>query len=226
MLFLPKQDKGGLEMSRMIWVLPLLLLITGCGAQMRNLPVGKGRTVVNTSVGGPLVNVMGATLPVPYMMVGATHGLGNRLDIYGDLHVLAAMFRFAGFTPGLVYYPPFPVPGLVPSINVDALTFSDLNRVRIFPELTVACAMPSASRWTPYLGFHGTFQTTKQPVFLPSLFGGASYRAGRFRIYGELEWLAINRRNIYTPVEYQGISRRGAIGTQLGISMDLSRRAR
>lgn len=213
-------------MRQFFCVLPLLVLLTGCGAQMRNLPVGKGNTVISTSVGGPLVYAFNATVPIPYAMAGMTHGISDRLDVFGDVHLMAAMFKFGGFTPGAVYFPDLPMSGWVPAVKADAMVFSDFNQVRIFPELTFSIAHPTASRWTPYLGFHNTFQMTKAPVYLPSVFGGASYRAGRFRIYGELQWLAMNRKNLYTPVEYQGFNNHGAIATQAGLSLDVTRRPR
>jgi hypothetical protein len=210
-------------MVRLLWVFPLVMLLSGCGAQLHNLPVGKGNTVLTGSVGGPLVKVYGQTLPVPYALVGVTHGLSNRVDLHGDLHLMAAMFKFAGFTPGIAYFPPLRLGPLVPSVDADMLMFSDFNQTRVFPEVTVAVATSSGSRWSTYAGLHSTFQTTKEPVFLPSVFAGTSFRAGRVRLFGELQWLALNRSNRLMPVNWGGISHHGALAPQFGMTFDLGR---
>jgi len=207
-------------MHKLLFLLPLLLLI-GCGAQMRNLPVGEGRMQASASVGGPLVNAFGTVIPIPYAMAGATYGITDRLDAHADLHVLAAVFKFMGLTPGLTYFPKLPVDRWVPSVTADVLLFSDFTAKRAYPEITAAIAHPIGTRWVPYAGLHNTFQFSHHPVYISSLYAGTSYRMGRVNLYGELQWLALNRDNHLTPVDYHGIGEHGALSPQFGVSMDL-----
>lgn len=210
-------------MIRLLVVLPLVLLI-GCGAHMRNMPIERGRTQLHASVGGPLVNAFGMTVPVPYAMGGITFGLTDRVNVYSDLHVTAAAYKFLGITPGIALFPRLPLRRCVPALNADLLIFSDFKESRVFPEVTLSAALPLDERWTPYAGLHCTMQTTKQPALIPSVYAGTSWRAGRARIFAEVQWLALNHSNHFTPVDYHGIGERGALAPQVGLSFDLGRR--
>jgi hypothetical protein len=206
-----------MRMARLLCVIPLLLL-AGCGAQMRNLPVGAGRMQLNGSVGGPVVGVSGTDLPMPYALAGLTYGLSDEWDVYGDVHVLAAAFKIAGLTPGVVYFPKLRVGRWVPSVGVDALLFTDFQESRFYPEAHAALTYRANERWAPYVGFHETFQFNRQPKSIPSVYAGTSYQWGRVRLYGELQWLAADRDNRWGPVDYRGMGRKGAIAPQLGLT--------
>jgi len=205
---------------RKFFLLLSLLLLSGCGAQMRNMPVGAGHVQYSASLGGPLVKFSGNVVPIPYGMAGATYGITDRLEAHADLHVLAAMYKFLGLTPGLTYFPRAALGPWVPSLTADMLVFSDLSASRAYPEIVLTVARPLGTRWVPFAGFHNTFQVTHSPSYIPSLFAGTSYRAGRLNFYGELQWLALNRDNHFTPVDYYGISRHGALSPQFGITLD------
>lgn len=175
----------------------------------------------SASVGGPLVNAYGAVIPIPYAMAGATYGITDRLDAHADLHVLAAAFKFLGITPGLTYFPQLPTNRWVPSVTADVLFFSDFTAARAYPEISAAIAHPIGARWVPYAGLHNTFQLSHHPLYISSLYAGTSYRMGRFNLYGELQWLALNRDNHFTPVDYHGINEHGAISPQFGLTIEL-----
>jgi hypothetical protein len=209
-----------LNMQRLLLLIPLLLLI-GCGAQMRNMPVGEGQMQASASIGGPLVNAFGNVIPVPYAMAGATYGLTDRAEIHADLHVLAAAYKFLGFTPGATYFPELPLGQWVSAVTGDVLIFSDLKATRAYPEILLTMSRPIGTRWIPFAGLHNTFQFSHSPVYISSVYAGTSYRVGRWKLYGELEWLALNRDNHFTPVDYHGISEHGALSPQFGVTLDL-----
>lgn len=207
-------------MRKFLWLFPLLLLI-GCGAQMRNMPVGAGRTQASASVGGPLVNAFGAVIPVPYAMAGATYGITDRVEAHADLHVLAAAYKFLGLTPGVTYFPELHLSKWVPSVTGDVLLFSDFTAVRAYPEILATISRPVGTRWVPYAGLHNTFQFSHSPLYISSICAGTSYRMGRWKLYGEMQWLALNRSNHFTPVDYHGINEHGALSPQFGVTLDL-----
>lgn len=204
-------------------LLGLALLLAGCGAQMRQLPLGAKNAQLNASLGGPLATAFGAVIPLPYSVIGGTYGVTDRLEVHADLHVTAAAFKFFGATPGVTWFPSLPVGRWVPSLTADALVFSDLKQTRVFPGLAATVARPLGRRWVPYAGMRHTFQTTRGPVNIPSLYAGTALRLGRAQFVGELGWLATNRDNRLNPVDYKGIAHRGALSTQLGVSLDLGR---
>jgi hypothetical protein len=206
-------------MKRALVLLLMIPFLAGCGVQMRTLPVGEHNLQMNASVGGPMIKAFGGTVPIPYAMAGATYGISNYFEVYGDLHVLAAMYKVAGFTPGITYFP-LPRGSWVPSLGVDALMFSDFAEQRIYPEFTIAMAHRTISLWTPYYGLHGTLQTHREPHFIPSLFGGTAYHRGRASFYAELDWLAFDRSNQFSPVNYSAAGKFGALAPQIGFSID------
>jgi hypothetical protein len=207
-------------MRKYFLLLPLLLLM-GCGAQLRTMPVGAGHVQYNASLGGPLVKFGGNVVPIPYAMTGATYGITDRLEAHADLHVLAAMYKFLGLTPGMTYFPNVSVGNWIPSVTTDVLLFSDLTSTRAYPELLLTVAHPVGTRWIPYAGLQNTFQITHAPSYIPSVFAGTSLRAGPLNFYGELQWLSLNRNNHFTPVNYYGIGEHGALSPQFGVTLDM-----
>ena len=84
------------------------------------------------SVGGPLVNSFGTTVPIPYLMGGITYGISNRMEIHSDLHLLAAMFKFAGLTPGITWFPVDNWHQWTPALQRKSACFSPISRNRGF----------------------------------------------------------------------------------------------
>jgi hypothetical protein len=188
---------------------------------MRNMPVGAQKMQVSASIGGPLVDAFGTTIPIPYGLVGATYGMSNRTEAYLDFHVTAAAFKFLGITPGVVYFPCLHGGRVVPAIGADALIFSDFDVSRFYPELVTSAAYRLSERWTPYVALRHTFQPGHVPHYVPSAMTGTSFRSGDVQYFFELQWLALNRDNRWNPVDYHGVSRRGALSLQLGAALDL-----
>lgn len=198
-----------------------LAVCAGCAPQMRNLPLGAGRSQVNAAVGGPLVDAFGTTIPVPYAVAGVTHGAGERVNLHADLHLTAAAFRFLGVTPGVTWYPDLPLGPWVAAFGADALLFSDFAEARLYPEVAVTVTHTRAGRWRPYAGFYNTLQFSKEPRYIISPYVGVSRSLGRWQPYVEMKWLAAGDDNRLTPVTYHGIGERGALATQFGLSLNV-----
>lgn len=221
-IFLFKLEGYNLKYSGFISILiPLVGLFAGCGAQMRNMPVGTQKMQVSASIGGPMVDAFGRTVPIPYGLIGATYGISNEMETYIDYHVTATVFKFLGVTPGVVYFPSFHYGRLVPALGFDALIFSDIKATRVYPELVTSSAYRLSERWTPYIALRHTFQEGPAPHYIPSAMAGTSCRSGRMQYFIELQWLALDHDNRWNPVEYHGISNRGAMSLQFGATLDL-----
>jgi hypothetical protein len=188
---------------------------------MRNLPVGAQKMQVNASIGGPMVDAFGTTIPIPYGLVGATYGISNSTEAYLDFHATAAVFKFLGVTPGVVYFPSVHWGRMVPALGADALILSDFDAARLYPELVTSAAYRLNGRWTPYVAFRHTFQLSSIPHYIPSAMAGTSFRRGNMQYFFELQWLSLDRDNRWTPVDYHGVSHRGALSLQLGATLDL-----
>jgi hypothetical protein len=199
----------------------LCCLLIGCGAQMRTMPVGAQRMQANASIGGPMVNAFGTTIPIPYGIVGATYGVSNSTEVFLDFHATAAAFKFLGITPGVVYFPRLHGGRMVPAIGADALIFSDFNASRLYPELVTSVAYRLSKRWIPYAALRHTFQTAHTPHYIPSAMAGTALRSGNMQYFVELQWLTLDRDNRWNPVDYHGVSHRGALSLQFGAVYDL-----
>ena len=191
---------------------------------MRNLPVGEQKMQLSASVGGPLVDALGTTIPIPYGLVGATYGMSNNTEACLDFHITAAAFRFLGMTPGIVYFPYLSGERFVPAMGADVLIFSDFKESRFYPELVTSVAYRLREKWTPYAALRHTFQPGQSPYYIPSAMTGTSFRSGKMQYFVELQWLALDRDNRWNPVDYHGVSRRGALSLQVGASLDLPTR--
>lgn len=199
----------------------LAVFVFGCGAQMRNVPIGTKNAQVSASIGGPIVDAFDMTVPLPYGMIGATYGLSDRAEIFIDFHATAAAFQFVGATPGAAYFPALKWSALVPGIGVDALVFSNLHESRVYPECTTSLAYPLRENWTPYFALRHTFQTGDRPNYIPSAMAGTSLRQGNRQYFLELQWLSFDQDNRWNPVDYHGISQRGALSLQMGFTLDI-----
>jgi hypothetical protein len=202
-------------------LLPLVGVWVGCGAQMRNLPVGARRAQVSASVGGPMVDAFGRTVVIPYGVAGVTYGMSDDAEVYLDFHVTAAVFKFLGITPGVAYFPALHCGRVVPAIGTDALIFSDLGTSRVYPELVTSVAYQLSKRWVPYVGLRHTLQAGHAPHYIPSAIAGTSLRSGIMQYFVEMQWLAFDRDNRWNPVDYHGVLHHGALSLQLGAACDL-----
>jgi hypothetical protein len=82
---------------------PVVLLTVSTGGSatlpVRTLPAHQTRWTM--SVGGPVAPDHVMTKVIPYLMVGAMHGVTDRTTVSGSAHVLAAALGIAGVDVGV-----------------------------------------------------------------------------------------------------------------------------
>jgi hypothetical protein len=99
--------------------LPLLLSLSGCSINHGVRPLGKGKAAVTGSLGGPIVEVFDAPIPLPMTRIGARYGVSDRSDVHLGLHPsMYGFFRLVGVDAGASYLLA-PQLGARPAVNLD-----------------------------------------------------------------------------------------------------------
>jgi hypothetical protein len=91
--------------------LPLSTL-AACATTHTLEPVGKNRLRMNASLGGPVLNLGGAPIPLPIATVNAAYGVEDDVDVHVGLHPVALAFNpgegsvpLLGMNGGVTWHP-------------------------------------------------------------------------------------------------------------------------
>lgn len=204
----------------LLLLLPILLLL-GCGPQMRTLPVGEGNVQIHTSLGGPFVSAKGPVFPIPYGMAGATYGLNDHINLYADFHAVTAVFKFLGLTPGFVWYPASKHAQWQPALGANALVFSDFHETRIYPEIVTTLTYNGDPAVKPFFGCVQTFQTDADPKSLQSIVGGLAFPWRHNLLVIEIQALALNFHRDEDALSYLTFKDYGALSLQIGYGLTI-----
>jgi hypothetical protein len=120
-----------------------LLGLGACASSHFVRPLGKGGAVVAGSLGGPLVQIGGATFPTPIVDVSGGYGVRDDVDLFLRWNITAAAFGDLHLEPGVAYHPLIRDHGGVPTVTVaGSLHFLTDFRTsaRALPQLTIATA--------------------------------------------------------------------------------------
>jgi hypothetical protein len=175
--------------------LPLLALVAAASACATTLPVrpiGRGNTAFNASVGGPMVQALGADIPAPILTVGGAYGARDDTEVTVRADLTAAAYGDLHLQPGAAYHTPLragdgaPILTAAPSLHL----ITNFTDTRVYPQLTLASAWLIRRRHSVYVGADtGVGFGTRTRVIAGPLVGG-ELRAGRLGITLEGKWLA------------------------------------
>jgi hypothetical protein len=174
----------------------MMVVIVGCSASRPIRVLHHEETALTASIGGPVVPQKVPTVAVPYLTVGAMHGVSDDVTIHGSVHALLAAFVVAGIDCGasarLTHER-----GLVPEITASAqvLMFTDftsLQSSRIYPDLSVTASYEVATDWLAYVSVHNTFQTTSPRYLVSPSIGLQVPLSANVRMQAEFIWQAAN----------------------------------
>ena len=136
-------------------LLTTVLLLGACAAPHTVRTVGKGKTALNVSMGGPLFSNLVPGMPVPNIAVGAQYGITDAWDVHSNFHVLPAVYRNlaldAGVTRRLVRQRKGKWwPELTLTLRLNMIT--SFHAFRLYPELHGYASYLFKNRWLLYLG--------------------------------------------------------------------------
>ncbi|MFI5297182.1 MAG: hypothetical protein ACHREM_03715 [Polyangiales bacterium] len=211
-------------MRRLAVLLPLLSC--ACATTSLTEPVGAGRTRAQASMGGPIVVLGGAPLPIPVTSVGLAHGLSDAVDLHGDVHPTAAAFGVAGLDLGVAWHPlesrSLLTIGLVGygfSNGADAVILADPwigTRARVASWLALGGGVHAAFRVAT-----SSSSLAQSHSFAPTLFGQVAFLLGHVAIEVEPRWYAFTTCGECAAPQYVSPFREGALGVVFGLTFPL-----
>jgi hypothetical protein len=196
------------------------VLLGGCGTAQSIRPVGAGRGALDVSAGGPLIEGIGA--PAPLLLVGYRHGLDDRTDLFGRLHLVPAAVGVVGLEAGasrLLRAQRGRIPAV--SASAEALVFAGPGGALAVPAAALTASW-STGRWLLYAGSQQAVSFGRRldgdgAAFHWSPYVGATRDVGRWTFGAELRWWEPHVGDDVL-VWWQGIGGRGALAPMISIS--------
>ena len=178
-------------------------------------------------LGGPVVNLSGAQLPVPYPVARFRYGVTNRLNVHAGGHLLMPAFWVVAFDAGASYHF-LDQDGWRPCLGVGAgelglVEFDGGGGTTFLPQVEVTASYLRPNLSLSYFGVHTLYQV--RPTFLMtySPYVGHNFSVGRNLSVGlEMKWYAASQRTKPRSVTYSlPIANHGGLGIVAGVNYHL-----
>jgi len=198
----------------------LVLSAVGCGTVTAVQPLRRGESEFAASLGGPVANVAGMNIPIPYAVARYRYGLNDQAGIYAGGHLLAAGLGVVGLDLGFSYHF-LAQRGWVPTVGTSAGVAAFIQPgggEALFPQLDLVASYRVGNRFLAYFGSQSMFQFQSEPNVVLAPFIGGGWRAGdRFSLNLEAKWYAPTEPTHPRNVNYSlPIAGKGAVGFVLG----------
>jgi hypothetical protein len=148
------------------------------------------------SLGGPLVQALGLTLPAPMLMAGGRYGLRDDLSIGAEVNVTAAVYGGLHLAPQVAWQAVAPGAGAAPGWalagTVHLLASTTEGEVLVAPQATALAVWRLGARHLAYGGADAVVAVPASPVrLLAGPLAGVSFALGeRAGLALEAKWLA------------------------------------
>jgi hypothetical protein len=194
--------------------------IGGCTPTHAVRPLGRGHWVLEGALGGPMVRVAGADVPMPILSLGGGYGMRDdaELTLRGD--VTAGVFGVLHLEPGVAYHPIVRAEGLVPTLTLAGSVhlLTNVEDTLVAPQLTGAAAWRLHRRHLIYLGLDTALAFGDRDRLIVGPLVGGEARIGRVGVSLEVKWLAPNYDVTPTAPEWLSPGGRGYFSVLLGAS--------
>lgn len=198
----------------------ILLAAVRCGTVTAVTPLDRGESALNLSFGGPIANVSGMNIPIPYAVARYRHGLTDQAGVYAGVHLLAPALGVAGLDLGFSYHF-LKQQGWVPTVGASAgitALIQPGGGAALFPQLDLVASYRLNSRFTTYFGSQSMYQFQSKPNVVLAPFVGTEWHiSDPFSLNLEAKWYAPTEktrpRNVYYSLP---IANYGAVGFVLG----------
>lgn len=213
----------------------LLVFAASCSPATLVKPLKKGEDAVSVNLGGPLIGLGDATVPVPLSGITYAHGWKDKLTVFGRLHTTSALFGVAHLEPGLLWQV-HEQRGWLPALSIGPSMHFMLDRWegngRIYPQIDchgwwrTSAAGDSLHDHFLYAGFSnwiewrktGTAERAQENHWLPTFQIGHSWCNARWRYTLEARYIAPFTSNTNIVVDYKVVGNSGAFGTYFSIT--------
>ncbi len=169
------------------------LLAAACANSHAVRPLGRHETAVTASVGGPLVQALGLTIPTPIATIGARHGIRDDLSVGGSWDLTAAAYGVAHVIPQAAWQVFESGSGRGPRITLLGAVhvLSNLSDTRVAPQLTPISSWRLGADHLIYGGVDAAAFIGHPTHFIWGPLVGLDLRLGPRLGFGvELKWLA------------------------------------
>jgi hypothetical protein len=197
----------------------LALCGTACSATLpvRVLPKGESRIIA--SFGGPYLPQSSPTWLIPYITVGAMHGLTDNTTLVYDVHVLMAALGVAGVDVGAAHR--LHAQSVVaPEVTVlgQAYMFAGNGGARVYPHVSINASWRHGDRQLLYVGAEALSQFQGAPAVFATPLVGWQFPAGRrLALQTEFKWMGANSNTAHGIFKGESsIGGHGALAFQLG----------
>jgi hypothetical protein len=211
-------------------LLGLLLQLAACATTRPVRPLAPKETSLGVSLGGPLINTLGAVFPTPMLTVAGARGVSEQLALTGALNLTAALFGTVHIEPGVVFFPVLSPHGGVPTVAVHGswhlLTdFSGGDDGEgagwlLGPHLATVASWRLGAPLLGYAGVEGTFAfspgSSRAGRLLAGPLLGVELARGRARFGLECKWLAPHHDVEPAAPEWISPGRHGYLSVVLG----------
>jgi len=206
--------------------LPIIsfLEIVSCGTVTSVRPIGKGRSAITFSSGGPVTTIFDIKMPIPYSVLRYRKGLNNNIDFHLGLHttmlVLGNIGLDAGVTKHLISQSGWR-PALLTELSLYGLYhMNEFSSIKAFPAMSVIASYQLTNKGHAlYFGIQGMAQYTDPYLVFSTLIGFEVPLGARLQFNLETKWYAPNEASENRVVDYEiKPFDYGAVGFVWGIS--------
>lgn len=221
--------------SNNILFLIALLFVVGCAPSRHVKTLNKGQSAVSANLGGPMINLFGTSVFIPFSSLEIGHGLKDDITLFGGIHTTALLFSTVQTDIGITkrWLQPDSLNKLIPGISTSfvANTMIDTKEgaVNFYPEIDVNAYWEYRKNKNHfiYIGIgnwfdlsinraHNESQQTHW-IFNPHV--GHTWQRENWNYNLEFKYLAPNLSNENMVVDYVKIfGSKGASGIYFGVT--------
>lgn len=218
-----------------IFVVSSATLLFSCAPSRLVKPLEKGEQQVNASLGGPLINFAGTTIPIPFTSLTYANGVADKTTAFASLHITSLMFGVFQTDIGVVreLYSPDSISRITPGISIAPaanIAFDKWeNNFRFWPQIDLNAYWmlgkqrqhyfyTGLSNWLEFRQkkAHGEIQRN-QWIFNPQI--GIVLSKSKWKHQIEMKYLAPEIRNDNVVVDYaKPFGNKGAMGVYYSVS--------
>ncbi len=205
-------------------LIAVMLGCFGCGTVASVRPIGKGKSSLAFSSGGPVASVFDINMPVPYSVLRYRRGLNESTDFHFGIHPTMLILGNLGIDVGITKHI-IPQSGMRPALSVGTsvygfLHMNELSSIRAYPEIAVIGSYRlSKCAHAFYFGTHAMIQFVRPHFIFAPLIGFEIPLGRRIILNLETKWYAPSEESEDRVVDYTlRPFNYGAVGFVWGIS--------
>jgi len=210
-----------------VWFLAVAVTVVSqlcrCGTAVSMWPLRRGQAVAAFEAGGPVVNLGGAQLPVPYPVARFRYGITNRLSVDLGGHLLMPAFGVAAMDAGASYHF-LDQNGWWPCLGLGAgaiglVEFDGGGSTAFLPQLELTASYLRPNHSLSYFGVHTLYQVRPRFFMTYSPYVGHNFSVGRgLSVSFEMKWYAGSERTKPRAIDYSlPIANHGGLGIVAGV---------